>query len=167
MAPTAHSEPGRDPLERDTRLAAQLRKGVSPADSNVFALTGRVVVASFPAWPANCVLNTPAPSIECALLEQGPQRGQAVGAGLFTRPAGLRRAGCHSLDLQIWTRIGSMYRRDVVGRASSLSPRASCPRKELGLEAPGDRLEACPTIQRVHGKSRAVPIRGFPFPGAL
>jgi len=29
-----------------------------------------------------------------------------------------------------------MNRRGVVGQASSLSPRASCPRKELGLEAP-------------------------------
>jgi len=41
-----------------------------------------------------------------------------------------------SFDLQLWTRIGTMNRRDEVGQASSLSPRASCPRKELGLEAP-------------------------------
>src|SRR5881628_3034949 len=33
------------------------------------------------------------------------------------------------------SRIGAMNRSDVVGQASSLSPRASCPRKKLGLEA--------------------------------
>ena len=41
-----------------------------------------------------------------------------------------------SRDFQLWTLIGTMNCTDVVGQASSLSPRASCPRRKLGLEAP-------------------------------
>ena|GEM_PF-4378628 len=51
-----------------------------------------------------------------------------------------------SLDLQLWTRIGAMKPERLSGTGFKPVSTGILPAEGSGLEAPGDRLEACPTI---------------------